>query len=82
MPRALNTEICLWQSDLFYSVGLHRNHVLLLATANTGEIGRGFGRNASEWTGRVGRSEEGHTLCSHNATDGGVGGSSFNVNFF
>ena len=32
-------------------MGLHRNHVL--ATANTGEIGRGFGRNAGEWTGRV-----------------------------
>ena len=29
---------------------LHRNHVL--ATANTGEIGRGFGKNAGEWTGR------------------------------
>ena len=25
-----------------YSVGLHRNHVL--ATANTGEIGKGFGK--------------------------------------
>ena len=32
-------------------VGLHRNHTL--ATANTGEIGRGFGKNAGEWTGRV-----------------------------
>ena len=37
--------------DLFYSVGLHRNHVL--ATANTGKIRRGFGQNADEWTGRV-----------------------------
>ena len=34
-----------------YSAGLHRNHVL--GTANTGEIGRGFGKNAGEWTGRV-----------------------------
>ena len=42
---------CLWQGDLFYSAGLHRNHVK--ATANTGEIGRGFGKNAGEWTGRV-----------------------------
>ena len=25
----------------------------VLATANTGEIGRGFGKNAGEWTGRV-----------------------------
>ena len=37
--------------DLFYSANLHRNH--LLATANTEEIGRGFGKNAGEWTGRV-----------------------------
>ena len=50
-PRALNTGTCLRQGDLFYSVGLHRNHVL--ATANTGKIGRGFGKNAGEWTGRV-----------------------------
>ena len=35
-----------------YSAGTqHRNHVL--ATANTGEIGRGVGKNAGEWTGRV-----------------------------
>ena len=25
----------------------------MLATANAGEIGRGFGKNAAEWTGRV-----------------------------
>ena len=25
----------------------------MLATATTGEIGRGFGKNAGEWTGRV-----------------------------
>ena len=30
----------------------------MLATANTGEIGRGFGKSASEWTGRVEISEE------------------------
>ena len=36
----------------FYSAGTqHGNHVL--ATANTGEIGRSFGKNAGEWTGRV-----------------------------
>ena len=56
IPRALNTVTCIRQGDLFYSVGLHRNHVL--ATANTGEIGRGFGKNAGEWTGRVEISEE------------------------
>ena len=33
------------------SMGLHRNHVL--AIASTGEIGRGLGKNAGEWTGRV-----------------------------
>ena len=25
----------------------------MLATANTGKIGRGFGKNADEWTGKV-----------------------------
>ena len=30
----------------------------MLDTANTGKIGRGFGKNAGEWTGRVERSEE------------------------
>ena len=39
-----------------YSAGLHRNHVL--ATASTGEIGRGFGKNVGEWTGRVEVSKE------------------------
>ena len=47
--RALSTGTCTQQGDLFYSAGLHRNHVL--ATANTGKIGRGFGKNAGEWTG-------------------------------
>ena len=40
--RVLNTGTCTRQSDLFHSVGLRRNHVL--ATANTEEIGRGFGK--------------------------------------
>ena len=30
----------------------------MLATANTGEIGRGFGKNADEWTGSVKISKE------------------------
>ena len=47
---------CIQQGDLFYSSGLHRNHVL--ATANTGEIRRHFRKNASEWTGRVEISQE------------------------
>ena len=56
IPRALNTGPCIRQGDLFYSAGLHRNHVL--ATANTGEIGRGFGKNAGDWTGWVEISKE------------------------
>ena len=56
MPWALNTGTCIQQDDLFYSASLHRNHVL--ATANTGQIRRGFGKNAGEWTGRVEISKE------------------------
>ena len=44
------------QVDLFHSAGPKRNHAL--ATANTGELGRGFGKNAGEWTGRVEISKE------------------------
>ena len=56
IPRALKTGSPIQQGDLFYSAGLHRNHVL--AVANTGEIGRGFGKNAGEWTRRVEISKE------------------------
>ena len=56
IPRALNTGTCIRQDDLFYSAGLHRNHVL--ASDNTGKIGRGSGKNAGEWTGRVEISKE------------------------
>ena len=42
IPRALSTGTCIRQVDLFYCAGLHRNRVL--DTANTGEIGRGFGK--------------------------------------
>ena len=56
IPRALNTETCIQQGNLFYSAGLHRNHVL--ATANTGEIRRCFGKNAGEWTVRIEISKE------------------------
>ena len=51
---AQEPESVVWneeQGDLFYSAGLHRNHVQ--ATVNTGEFGRGFGKYAGEWTGRV-----------------------------
>ena len=47
---------CIQQGDLFYSAGLHKNHVLV--TANTAKTGRGFGKNAGEWTGRVEISKE------------------------
>ena len=53
------TGTCLRQGDLFYSAGLDRNHVL--DTANTGEIGSGFGKKkkkAGEWTERVEISKE------------------------
>ena len=51
IPRALNTDTCIQQGNLVYSAGLHKNHVLV--TVNTGESGRGFGKSAVEWTGRV-----------------------------
>ena len=56
VPRALNMGTCLRQGDLFYSAGLHRNY--MLATANAGKIGRGFGKNAGEWTRGVEINEE------------------------
>ena len=56
IPRALNTGTCIRQGDLFYSACLYRNHVL--AAANTGEIRRGFEKNAGEWTERVEISKE------------------------
>ena len=56
IPQALNMGTCIQQGDLFYSAGLPRNHVL--ATANTGEIRRGFEKNSGEWTGRVEISKE------------------------
>ena len=56
IPRALNTGTCPRQGDLFYSAGLHRNHVSV--TANTGKIGRGFEKNAGEWAGKVKSKEE------------------------
>ena len=56
IPWALNTGTCIQQGDQFYSAGLHMNHVL--ATASTGKIGRGFGKNAGEWTGRLKISKE------------------------
>ena len=51
IPRALNTGTCIQQGGLFYTAGLHRNHVL--ATANTGKNWERFWKNAGEWTGSV-----------------------------
>ena len=42
IPRALNTGTCIQQGNLFYSAGLHRNHVL--ATANAGKNRERFWR--------------------------------------
>ena len=42
IPRALKRGTCIRQGDLYYSAGLHRNHVL--ATANTAKKGRGPGK--------------------------------------
>ena len=56
IPQALNTGTRIKQADLFYIAGLHRNHVL--ATANTGKIGRGVGKSAGEWTRKVEISKE------------------------
>ena len=47
IPRALNTGTCLRQGDRFHSAGLDRNHVL--ATANTGEIGKPSRTSPSRW---------------------------------
>ena len=39
IPRALNTRTRRWQGNLFYSAGLHRNHVLAIAgTGKSGEV--------------------------------------------
>ena len=46
IPRALNTGTCIQQGDLFYSAGQQE------------KIGRGFGKSAGEWTGRVEISKE------------------------
>ena len=57
IPLALNTGTCIQQGDLFYSAGLHRNHVL--ATDKTGKKNQGrLWKNAGEWTGGVEKSKE------------------------
>ena len=56
IPRALKTGTCIRQGDLFYSAGLHRIRCQPQPTEE--KIGRGFGKNAGEWTGRVEISEE------------------------
>ena len=59
IPRALNTGTCIQQGDLFYPAGLHRNRCQLQLTQE--KFGRGFGKNAGEWTGRVEITRQ--TLC-------------------
>ena len=56
IPWALTTGTFIRQGDLFYSAGLHRNHVL--AKANTGKMERSFGKNTGEWTRWVEISKE------------------------
>ena len=56
MPRALNTGTCIQQGDLLHPVGLHRSPCQPQLTQE--KLGRGFGKNAAEWTGRVEISKE------------------------
>ena len=56
IPQALSTGTCIQQGNLFYSVGLHRNWFQPQPTQ--AKIGRGFGKKAGEWTGRVEISKE------------------------
>ena len=56
IAQELSAGTCIQQADLFYYVDLHRNRCQpQLARAN---LGRGFGKNAGEWTGRVKISQE------------------------
>ena len=48
IPQAFYTGTCIQQGGLFYSAGLHKNE----------KIGRGLGKSAGEWTGRVEISKE------------------------
>ena len=54
--RELNTGTRIKQANLFHSAGLHRNQCQPKPTQE--KIGRGFGKNAGEWTGRVEMSKE------------------------
>ena len=60
VPRALNSGTCINSDDeqgaLFYSTGPRRNQCLSQLTQE--RLGRGFGKNASKWTGRVEISKE------------------------
>ena len=50
IPLVLNTGTCLQQGDLFYSVGLHRNHVLVTTTQEkSGEVLEKMQVNGLEW---------------------------------
>ena len=70
IPWALSTGTCIQQGDLFHSAGLHRNRRWSQPTQET--LGRGFGKNAGEWTERVEISEEeipGSKHSMHGYTD-------------
>ena len=41
----------------------------MLATANTGKLGRGFGKNAGEWTGKVEILGSKRSMHGNNYTD-------------
>ena len=60
IPRALNTGTCIQQGDLFYSAGLHRNHVL--ATANTGKNRERFWKKC-RWMDRKCRNKQERSLA-------------------
>ena len=75
IPRTLTTGTCIQQGDLFYSAGLSRNHVL--ATANTGEIRKGFekkmqanGREGQKQARKISLAASAAHMTTHRPTPG------------
>ena len=56
IPWALKTGTRIKKGDLFYSPGLQRNQYKSKLTQE--KLGRGFGKNAGEWTGKVEMNKE------------------------
>ena len=52
IPWTLNMGTSIQQGDLFLKLFCRPTQELVLTTANAGKIGRVFGKNAGEWTGR------------------------------